>query len=94
MKRDYSWFEGTWETYIKPKYQKVVYAFEHRTGNGSGTKYDVHQYCTGKSLLESWIYLLDDDNNGLLRSFTSGTVPEQLRNEPGFDTEVSTSEDD
>jgi hypothetical protein len=86
MKRDFAWFEQCWEKYIKPRYRKALHAFDKRTGGGSGSKFDMHDYCDRKNRLESWIYLLDLEHDGFLASFCNTKGPKTIHNEPGYES--------
>jgi hypothetical protein len=46
LNRDAKWLEQQlWVGYIVPRYKKALNNFDKRTGGGSGTKFDFHEYC-------------------------------------------------
>jgi hypothetical protein len=49
---DWEWLQKLWESYLKLKYKKALQAFSKRTGGGSGTKFDMHDYCDRRHRME------------------------------------------
>jgi hypothetical protein len=83
IERDWSWFQATWEEYLRRKYREALKRWNKQTGGGDGTSASFQNYCGGDRWL-AFVFMSDEESNFLLASNASGKVPVHLQNESGF----------
>ena len=83
IKRDSKWFKDCWEIYFKSNYRKYLRKWNKDTGGGGGLSERFEDFCENQKWV-CWVFLLDEENNFLLASTSSGNTPRHLSNESGF----------
>lgn len=81
--RDGKWFRECWEIYFRTNYRKYLRKWNKDTGGGGGRSECFEDFCESQKWV-CWVFLLDEENNFLLASTSSGNAPKHLNNESGF----------
>ena len=92
MGRTAEWILATWNTYIKPKYKKVLTKWYKQTGGGGRELEDFVNYCvlnhgSPVAVWLAWVYAIDHDANFILASVSAGRPPQFIsgNQEAGFE---------
>lgn len=83
IQRDGKWFRECWEIYFRSNYRKYLRKWNKTTGGGGGRSECFEDFCENHKWV-CWVFLLDEENNFLLASTSSGNALKHLSNESGF----------
>jgi len=92
MNRTAQWILDTWNTYIKPKYKKVLTKWYKQTGGGGRELEDFVNYCvlnhgSPVAVWLAWVYAIDHEADFILASVSAGRPPQFIsgNQEAGFE---------
>lgn len=92
MGRTAEWILATWNSFIKPKYKKVLTKWYKQTGGGGRELEDFVNYCvlnhgSPVAVWLAWVYAIDHEADLILASVSAGRPPQFIsgNQEAGFE---------